>query len=336
VQHKLVFEFGWRAYFRHVWSHLGDGILASRHEGPCPERSYAKALPDDIRRGCTGIPVIDQAVRTLYACGTLHNHARMWLASYVVHIRHVHWRTGADWMVAHLLDGDLVSNHLSWQWVAGTASHKPYLFTAENVTRFAPADWHSPGTVIDQPYEVLEQLARDPSSRAAPLGLGTPAEEPTLFSRPPDGLLPLSTLAHIQELVQGRSVWLVHPWALRAPPEDLPTRTLVIGVYPEDHHRQWPWPRQRWLWVDAAMSAITAQRCWVDAPGLRRALAGAAGVQTIRDPHLPRWLLDLAHPREPRTLFPTVPTRCDSFSRWWALTTRGLRNASDLLDAASH
>ena len=26
-QHKLVFEFGWRAYFRHVWAHLGDGIF---------------------------------------------------------------------------------------------------------------------------------------------------------------------------------------------------------------------------------------------------------------------------------------------------------------------
>ena len=27
VQHKLVFELGWRAYFRHVWAHAGDGIL---------------------------------------------------------------------------------------------------------------------------------------------------------------------------------------------------------------------------------------------------------------------------------------------------------------------
>ncbi|MGC8035725.1 FAD-binding domain-containing protein, partial [Salmonella enterica] len=74
------------------------------------------------------------------------NHARMWLASYVVHLRKVHWRAGADWMVGHLLDGDLASNHLSWQWVAGTGSHKPYLFNAENVAKYAPAEWHSPGT----------------------------------------------------------------------------------------------------------------------------------------------------------------------------------------------
>src|SRR5574343_468232 len=29
VQHKLVFELGWRAYFRHVWQHRGEAIYAS-------------------------------------------------------------------------------------------------------------------------------------------------------------------------------------------------------------------------------------------------------------------------------------------------------------------
>ena len=94
VQHKLVFEFGWREYFRHVWAHAGEGILRSLHEGPLRESAYAAELPADIREARTGVPAIDQAVRTLYTTGTLHNHARMWLASYVVHIRHVHWRAG--------------------------------------------------------------------------------------------------------------------------------------------------------------------------------------------------------------------------------------------------
>ena len=79
----------------------------------------------------------DAWVAELKHTGYLHNHARMWLASYVVHLRKVHWRAGADWLYAHLLDGDLASNHLSWQWVAGTGSHKPYLFNAENVARIA-------------------------------------------------------------------------------------------------------------------------------------------------------------------------------------------------------
>ncbi|HKX95572.1 MAG TPA: FAD-binding domain-containing protein, partial [Methylibium sp.] len=117
VQDKFVFELGWRDYFRHVWAHRGDGILRSLHPGPLPDCAYARELPPDLRKGTTGVPVIDAAVRTLYATGTLHNHARMWLASYAVHLRKLHWRAGADWLYGHLLDGDLASNHLGWQWV---------------------------------------------------------------------------------------------------------------------------------------------------------------------------------------------------------------------------
>jgi len=40
--------------------------------------------------------------------------------------------------------------------VAGTGSHKPYLFNAENVARFAPSAWHSSGSVIDSTYEKLD------------------------------------------------------------------------------------------------------------------------------------------------------------------------------------
>jgi deoxyribodipyrimidine photo-lyase len=80
VQHKFVYELGWRAYFRHVWRHRGEGILRSLHEGPLPDATYSTELPADIREGNTGVPVIDRAVRTRYATGALHNHAHMWLA----------------------------------------------------------------------------------------------------------------------------------------------------------------------------------------------------------------------------------------------------------------
>ena len=159
-QHKLVFELGWRAYYRHVWAHRGDGIHQSLHPGLLPDEAYTTDMPADVLEARTGVAAIDLAVRELYATGYLHNHARMWLASYVVHLRKVHWHTAAQWMLGHLLDGDVASNHLSWQWVAGTGSSKPYLFNADNVAKFAPAPWHSPGTVIDTRYEALDLLAR--------------------------------------------------------------------------------------------------------------------------------------------------------------------------------
>ena len=336
VEHKLVFEFGWREFFRHAWKHEGDGIFESLHTGPLPDGCYATMLPDDIRTARTGVPVIDEAVRTLYATGTLHNHARMWLASYVVHVRHVHWRAGADWLVAHLLDGDLASNHLSWQWVAGTGSNKPYLFNAENVARYAPAGWHSAGSVIDRSYEALDALAR--SSNSAPqdaahalAGKPNPTSEPALHGAPPSELGIRSP--HAQEIARlaGREVRLVHPWALRLPPPDVPDDALVIGVYLQEHHHQWPWPSARWHWVDAAMAEVAQQRWWVDRASLSAALAGAARVRSVADPHIARWLKGVAQLDDAPALFPEVERHCTSFSQWWTGTTRGLKTAEELL-----
>jgi deoxyribodipyrimidine photo-lyase len=293
-------------------------------------------LPIDIRQGRTGVPVIDEAVHSLYRTGTLHNHARMWLASYVVHIRKVHWRAGADWLVAHLLDGDLASNHLSWQWVAGTGSHKPYLFNADNVARYAPARWRSPGSVIDRSYEELDPLARyaPPSSsngtRPALLD-GDAQAEPSLFKSPPADVQLQAPDAVASQQLKGRDVWLVHPWALRAPPPGLRDDAVVIGVYPREHLQVWPWPEARWRWIDAAMAAVTQQRWWVDAPGLATALIGAASVRSVEDPHIAQWLKPCAQLDTEPALFAPVDRQCNSFSQWWKRATRGVRNAEDLL-----
>ena len=335
VGHKLVYELGWREFFRHVWAHEGDGILASLHQGPLPESAYATCLPQDIRCASTGVPVIDQAVRSLYATGTLHNHGRMWLASYVVHLRRVHWRAGADWLVAHLLDGDLASNHLSWQWVAGTGSHKPYLFNAENVGRYAPAPWHSAGTVVDQSYEDLERIAHGaPLPKAATscaASAPSACTEPPLLSAPPPELGIKAPEPAAIAAWAGREVWLIHPWALRAPPADLPSDALVLGVYLSESHASRPWPQARWRWVDAAMAQFTAQRYLLDKASLHAALAGAARVRTVADPHILPWLADGIQAQPAPMLFAQVDRRCASFSQWWSRATKHLSQAEELL-----
>jgi deoxyribodipyrimidine photo-lyase len=327
VQHKFVCELGWRAYFRHVWQHRGEGILRSLHDGPLPDAAYATELPADIRAGCTGVPAIDQAVRTLHATGMLHNHARMWLASYVVHVRKVHWRCGADWLYGHLLDGDLASNHLSWQWVAGTGSHKPYLFNADNVARYAPASWHSPGSVIDASYEALDRLARRPALDSPGAVCSPSAWEPELRGEPPQDL---GAVGADPALVNGREVWLVHPWNLGAP-SALPPDALVIGLFVADFHRAWPWTDRRWRFVGTRMAQLTPLRWHGDAAAIGAALAGARRVRSVDEPHLAPWLARWADCVSAPALFPPVAGRCDSFSRWWPRATRGLQSAADLL-----
>ena len=333
MQHKFVFELGWRAYFRHVWQHRGNAILQSLHQGPLPDSAYAPALPDDIRQARTGVPAIDTAVRTLYATGTLHNHARMWLASYCVHLRKVHWRVGADWLHGHLLDGDLASNHLSWQWVAGTGSHKPYLFNADNVSRYAPPPWHSPGSCIDTGYDALDRIARTPArlgAGAAPVAVdaGPGVAEPRCLAEPPSAL---GFTAPDAGSVQGRDVWLVHPWSLGALPAPLPADTLVLGLCLSDFHRAWPWSESRWHFVGTRMTAVAPVRWHGDAAAVVAALAGARRVRAVDEPHLSPWLARLAQTQPAPQLFPAVDRRCDSFSQWWTRCTRGLQTTEDLL-----
>jgi deoxyribodipyrimidine photo-lyase len=341
LQHKFAYELGWREYFQHVWRHEGEGILESLHEGPLPDAAYASELPADIREARTGVPTIDAAVRMLYACGWLHNHARMWLASYVVHLRKVHWRAGADWMLGHLLDGDLASNHLSWQWVAGTGSHKPYLFNADNVARFAPkalAAWSAKGTVLDQGYEAIEQIARSPAPVA-----GTPLQqgvtEPPLHAAPPDALV--AQLAQLGKTIAapkpkaatGREVWLVPPWCLRDLPEKVAPSTLKVGLLLSDFHSRFPWSEARWRFVLTRMARLCDELWLVDAAKLKTALAKSPRVRGQASPHLAPWLQQLPAHWEleaPPLLLGEPGERCASFSQFWANRTEGLRRLTEL------
>lgn len=325
-QGKLVFEFGWREYHHHVWEHLGERIHRSLHTGLMDDASYAAEVPEDVRHAATGIPAIDTAVRTLYLTGYLHNHARMWLASYLVHLRKVHWHAGASWMIAHLLDGDLASNHLSWQWVAGTGSTKPYLFNAENVARYAPEPWHSPGTVIDTSYEALDALARSPKRVLA----GAPSQrsatattsEPAVLTAPPAALGFVAPDAHA---VAGKDVWLVHAWSLGQRPPEVPPEALCIAVLVADFHQHHPWSALRWNFVGERMADMAVTRWFADADTLCATLAHARCIHMTQDLHLgsfPHHLRALPHRSvRPPQLFEPVDTLCRSFSSWWKQTS---------------
>ncbi|MFM8805499.1 MAG: FAD-binding domain-containing protein [Planctomycetia bacterium] len=134
---KLIAELGWRDYWRQVYAALGSRIHESIEPAAQGSRMPSVGeVPADVLAARTGMECIDAFVRQLHRTGWLHNHERMWLASWLVHVRGVRWQAGADWFVTHLLDGDPASNHLSWQWVAGTFAAKPYIFNRENLETF--------------------------------------------------------------------------------------------------------------------------------------------------------------------------------------------------------
>ena len=339
---KLVFEFGWREFFQHVWGHQKnpDAILQDMH-GELPWRgSYADTLPADIREGRTGVAVIDNAVRILYSTGYLHNHMRMWLASYVVHLRKVHWRAGADWLHGHLIDGDLASNHLSWQWVASTFSSKPYLFNAENVMRYAPSGarraWDCSGTIIDQSYEALDDFARNRSAVGTEPGSHEKLAEPPLLSHFYESNEASAHTKRAQaaiDSVANRELELVHPWSLS---QRAAGNTLRVGVIHQPAHTAWPWSERRWRFVLDAMAHVTDE-IWIgDLAQLDVKGASNVTAQATLFPLYRTALARIARLTPSPRLLPNPAMACRSFSKFYERAQRDAGQFSDLLQAAGN
>ena len=122
---KFIQELAWRDYWQQVWFAKGDAIFNDLRF-PRDDWSHDD-LVEAITNGTTGITVIDEAIHDLFDTGYMHNHARMWTAMLACNVAKVNWYNMSRWLYYHLNDGDLASNMLSWQWVAGTNASKQYV-----------------------------------------------------------------------------------------------------------------------------------------------------------------------------------------------------------------
>jgi deoxyribodipyrimidine photo-lyase len=151
---KFLQELAWREYWQRVWQNMGDKIFTDiKHEQP---QVLHNGMITAIENAATGIEAIDQHIKLLYEKGYMHNHVRMYVSSIACNIAKAHWLQPAQWMYYHLLDGDLASNSLSWQWVAGPFSSKKYYCNQENINRYTYSKQQ--GTFLDYPYEMLTQM----------------------------------------------------------------------------------------------------------------------------------------------------------------------------------
>jgi deoxyribodipyrimidine photo-lyase len=331
---KLMFEFAWREFFHHVWSRQGEQVLSDMRSADLWPGVYASGLPADIREGRTGVPAIDAAVRQLYATGYLHNHARMWLASYVVHLRKVHWRAGAEWLYGHLLDGDVPSNHLSWQWVAATFSSKPYLFNADNVAKYAPQGnlkaWVSKGSVIDQSYEALEHIARVEADVGPQPGQHAGVAEPALLAAPPVDIpvLPYSGTPWGQ-----RSIELIHPWAMSERSSSAGnTGAWRLGVVHLPAHAALPWSELRWRWVMQRLLHVSDGVFIGDVSTLRVPGHGQTGTCAAPMPGYDAALRAVAEVAPAPRLLLNPQQPCRSFSTFYEQVKRQSRSLPALLN----
>lgn len=111
-------ELGWREFANHVlynFPHIIDQPLR-------PEFALKQ-----WQRGQTGYPIVDAGLRQLWQTGWMHNRAGMIAASFLTKDLLISRLDGARWFWDTLVDANLASNTLAWQWAAGCgANAAPY------------------------------------------------------------------------------------------------------------------------------------------------------------------------------------------------------------------
>jgi deoxyribodipyrimidine photo-lyase len=124
------------------------------------------------QRGTTGYPIVDAGMRELWRTGWMHNRVRMIAGSFLVKDLLLSWTEGARWFWDTLVDADLASNTLGWQWVAGCGADAAPFFrifnpttqstkfdpTGEYVRRWVPEIARLPNDWLHRPWEAPSQV----------------------------------------------------------------------------------------------------------------------------------------------------------------------------------
>lgn len=148
-------------YPRAAWEPLKPEFNRFQYDEPGPEFEAWCA-------GRTGYPIVDAGMRQLADSGFVHNRIRMVVGSFLIKDLHVHWKYGARWFMQQLRDGDLASNSLNWQWVAGCGADPAPFFRVFNpvtqgtkfdpqgdyVRRWVPELRGIPGKAVHEPWKI--------------------------------------------------------------------------------------------------------------------------------------------------------------------------------------
>ncbi|CAL1390336.1 unnamed protein product [Linum trigynum] len=102
--------------FNHPYSHERPLLGHLKFFPWVVDEGYFKAW----RQGRTGYPLVDAGMRELWATGWMHDRIRVVVSSFFVKVLQLPWRWGMKYFWDTLLDADLESDALGWQYISGT------------------------------------------------------------------------------------------------------------------------------------------------------------------------------------------------------------------------
>ena len=133
-EETFVKEVVWREFAHNLiyqFPHTVNQPLDSRFKKFAWSKKYAKSLTA-WQLGRTGVPIVDAGMRELYATGWMHNRVRMVVASYLIKNLLIPWQEGERWFRNTLVDADVASNVMGWQWAAGCGADAAPFFRIFN------------------------------------------------------------------------------------------------------------------------------------------------------------------------------------------------------------
>ena len=136
--------------------------------------SENKKFLDKWKKGNTGYPIVDAAMKQLYETGWMHNRLRMVVGSFLVKHLRINWTEGEKYFKDTLLDYDTANNVSGWQWIAGCgADAAPYFRIFNPITQGEKFDPNGefvkywipnlkkvPKKFIHKPWELPEEQAK--------------------------------------------------------------------------------------------------------------------------------------------------------------------------------
>jgi deoxyribodipyrimidine photo-lyase len=129
--------------------------------------------PSHFRAWCegkTGYPFVDAAMRQLHHTGSMHNRARMTVASFLAKDLLLDWRLGERYFMEHLIDGDFASNNGGWGFSASCGvDPQPYfrIFNPLLQSEKYDPDGEYIRTWVPELKGVAGKAVHDPYSRGA-------------------------------------------------------------------------------------------------------------------------------------------------------------------------
>ncbi|MFB6374130.1 MAG: deoxyribodipyrimidine photo-lyase, partial [Bradymonadaceae bacterium] len=126
-------EIVWREFSYHLLHHYPETTTEPLKEKfEAFEWRWNDEQLERWKRGETGYPIVDAGMRQLKGMGWMHNRVRMIAGSFLTKDLLLPWQEGAKWFWEHLVDADLASNTMGWQWAAGCGADAQPFFRMFN------------------------------------------------------------------------------------------------------------------------------------------------------------------------------------------------------------